>query len=156
MKVISSEEGILVAEQWLPASIAEVFSFFSDAENLERLTPEWLHFKVLGKSTPAMQQGTLIDYRLSLHGIPLRWQSRIDRWTLDKEFVDTQVRGPYRLWHHTHEFKAIDGGTLVTDRVRYEVPGGFLGRLLVGKFVRRDVIRIFEYRAKRMQERFPE
>ncbi len=133
-------------EQWVPAPLNEVFSFFSDANNLEKLTPGWLHFKVLGKSTPEIKQGTLIDYQLSIHGIRLRWQSKIIDWAPGKQFVDIQVKGPYQLWHHTHEFKTVSGGTLMVDRIKYRSKGWLLAPLLEAAFVGPDIRRIFAFR----------
>jgi ligand-binding SRPBCC domain-containing protein len=142
------------AEQWIPLPPDKLFLFFSDEKNLERLTPPWLHFHVIGKSTPAMQTGTLIDYRLRIRSIPVRWQSRIDEWTPPARFVDEQTRGPYSLWHHTHSFEPKDGGTLATDHVRYRVPGWLLGRLLILPMVKRDIQTIFNYRRTKIDEMF--
>ena len=93
-----------------------------------------------------MQEGTLIDYRLSLHGLPLRWRSRIERWEPGRSFVDRQVRGPYHLWHHRHEFEAGPEGTVVRDIVHYGLPLGPLGQLAHAVLVERDLARIFDYR----------
>jgi ligand-binding SRPBCC domain-containing protein len=142
------------AEQWLPLPPEQLFPFFADEKNLERLTPPWLHFQVIGKSTPTMQQGTLVDYRLRIRGIPVRWQSRIEEWSPPSRFVDVQTRGPYSHWHHTHLFEAKDGGTLATDCVRYRVPGGWLGRLFVLPLVRRDIQIIFNYRRTSIEQLF--
>jgi ligand-binding SRPBCC domain-containing protein len=98
-----------------------------------------------------MRAGTEIDYRLRIHGVPLRWRTRIESWQPERRFVDVQLRGPYRLWHHTHEFEEVAGGTLCRDVVRYAVPGG---RLVDRLFVRRDVERIFEFRRRALVERF--
>ena len=141
-------------EQWLPLPVEKVFSFFSDEKNLELLTPPWLHFHVVGKSTPELAEGTLIDYRLRVRGIPLRWQSRIEEWRPNERFVDTQVRGPYAYWHHTHLFQELNGGTQIIDIVRYRVPGGVLGRWFILPFVKRDIEKIFEYRRQIISSRF--
>ncbi len=101
-----------------------------------------------------MESGTLIDYRLRVRGIPFKWQSRIEEWEPNRKFVDTQVHGPYRLWHHTHTFEEKDGGTLMKDVVQYAVPGGWLGQQLAGPFVARDLTKIFAYRKKVINERF--
>jgi uncharacterized protein (TIGR01777 family) len=137
---------VIETEQWLPLSPASVFPFYADATNLERITPPFLRFRVVLSSTPALATGTLIDYRLRLHGIPLRWRSVIEAWHPDIGFVDRQLRGPYALWHHTHRFTAARGGTVVHDRVRYRLPGGALGELIAGRLVARDLARIFAYR----------
>lgn len=145
----------LEREQWVPHPVDEVFSFFADTRNLERITPPLLKFNVRGMSTKEMQEGTTIDYSLRLHGLPVRWTSRIEDWVPNERFVDTQTSGPYALWHHTHEFEAHDGGTIVRDRVRYRVPFGALGDLVAGSWVRKDLRRIFEYRRLQMMSLFP-
>jgi ligand-binding SRPBCC domain-containing protein len=137
---------VLEREQLVPRPLDEVFSFFAQARNLERITPPWLRFEVLTPEPIAMAAGTLIDYRLRLRGIPLRWLSRIEEWEHERAFADRQLRGPYRLWHHRHEFAPRGGGTVVRDRVRYALPLGRLGSLAHGAFVRRDLERIFDYR----------
>ncbi len=138
----------LLAEQWIPKKPEDIFPFFSDEKNLEKLTPEFLGFKVLQKSTPHIHEGTLIDYRLRVHGIPLRWRTRIEDWKPGHQFVDTQLKGPYQLWHHTHDFIEFAGGTLMRDRVLYRVPFGWLGDLFAGIKIRSDVTKIFNFRRK--------
>lgn len=139
------------SEIWLPCPRAEVFPFFGDATNLEQLTPPWLKFEVLTPVPIFMQAGALIDYRLQIYGIPLRWRTRIQSWDPPFRFVDEQLRGPYRRWVHEHAFIERDGGTLCRDRVEYAVFGGWLvDRLLV----RRDVARIFAYRRVQLEQRF--
>jgi len=137
---------LIEREQRLPRPPAEVFPFFAEARNLERLTPEWLHFKLLSQSPGEIGAGTLIGYRLRLHGIPIRWLTRIERWDPDRRFVDLQLRGPYRHWHHTHEFEPDGDGTLMRDTVRYAMPAGRLGELARRALVSRDLERIFDYR----------
>jgi ligand-binding SRPBCC domain-containing protein len=124
----------------------EVFSFFARAHNLERITPSWLRFEVRATEPAQMQEGAVIDYRLRLHGLPLRWASRIEEWAPDRGFVDRQVRGPYRVWHHRHTFSADGDGTIIGDEVHYALPMGRLGDLAHALFVRRDLERIFDYR----------
>jgi uncharacterized protein (TIGR01777 family) len=142
----------LVAEQRLAGRPEEVFAFFSDPANLEKITPDFLRFHVRATSTEQLGHGTLIDYALRLHGIPVRWQSRIDAWEPNRKFVDVQTRGPYALWQHTHEFEPADGGTVIRDRVRYRLPMGALGELLAGRLVRRDLDAIFEFRRRRIEQ----
>jgi len=144
----------LLREQWVPAPLAEVFTFFSEARNLDRITPPWLHFRILKQTDRELTAGTLIYYKLAWHGLPLAWTSRIEEWRPPKLFVDIQAKGPYRLWHHTHSFAAYDGGTLIKDAVRYAVPMGALGAFCAGWLVHRDVVRIFEYRAQQISMRF--
>jgi ligand-binding SRPBCC domain-containing protein len=145
------KEFLFQAELWLPRSREEVFPFFSEARNLEELTPPWLKFEVLTPSPVAMRAGTLIDYRIRIHGLPIRWRTEIIEWDPPHRFVDVQLKGPYTRWQHTHTFAERDGGTLCCDEVRYRPRGGALVNRL---FVRRDVERIFEYRQKRLREIF--
>jgi ligand-binding SRPBCC domain-containing protein len=145
------KEFTLHTELWLPRPRGEVFPFFADARNLETITPPWLKFEVLTPAPIEMRPGTLIDYRIRVHGIPIRWRTEIAEWQPPHRFVDVQLRGPYTLWHHTHTFEARDGGTLCADRVRYRPLGGVLVNWL---FVRRDVEGIFRYRQQRMKELF--
>jgi ligand-binding SRPBCC domain-containing protein len=140
----------LTAEQWIPEANEMVFSFFADPSNLEQLTPPWLHFRILNP-VRKVQAGTRIDYRLRLHGIPLRWQSEITVWEPPFRFVDVQTRGPYRAWIHEHTFEARAGGTLMRDTVTYAVIGGSLVRRL---FVAPDLKRIFEYRRTQLETLF--
>ena len=136
---------------WVPRLLPEVFAFFSEARNLEELTPAWLKFEVLTPPPIEMREGLKIDYRLRLRGIPLRWQSEITIWEPPYRFVDRQVRGPYRLWVHEHRFEERDDGTLAEDVVQYAVYGG---RLVDRVAVRSDVRKIFKYRRHRLQEIF--
>ncbi len=138
-------------EQWIPRPRAEVFSFFAEAHNLEAITPSWLRFEVLTPGRIGMRVGALIEYRLRVHGIPIRWQTEITAWEPSHRFVDEQRRGPYRLWRHEHTFFEADGGTLCRDGVKYCVAGGALVNRL---FVRRDVERIFAYRREALAARF--
>jgi len=132
--------------QFVPHPVAVVFEFFSDPANLEAITPPWLNFRVVRVSTPRIQKGTLIDYKLRLRGLPLRWQSRIDDWQVKSHFVDVQTKGPYALWHHEHRFTAEGGGTRIHDLVNYRLPLGRFGNFCAGWFVSRDVRKIFAYR----------
>jgi ligand-binding SRPBCC domain-containing protein len=145
---------LLEREQHVPASPEAVFAFFADARNLEAITPPWLGFRVLTPGPIEMRPGALIEYRLALHRVPVRWLTRIEEWAPGRSFVDAQVRGPYRLWHHTHTFTPADGGTLVGDRVRYALPLGPLGELARVALVRRDLGRIFDFREAAIRRRF--
>jgi hypothetical protein len=136
----------LERRQYLPHPRDAVFAFFAAARNLERITPPWLSFGVLTPEPITMEAGTLIDYRLHVHGIPLRWTSRIEEWDPGRAFVDRQLRGPYALWHHRHTFEDAGTGTLVGDHVDYALPLGRLGDLADPLFVRRDLERIFAHR----------
>jgi hypothetical protein len=146
----------LLSEQWLPCPIEEIFAFFSDAHNLDLLTPAWLHFRILTPPPIPMQQGTTIEYRLRWRGVPLFWRTQIAVWEPPVRFVDQQTKGPYRQWIHEHTFKARDGGTLMRDRVDYAIPGWIVEPILDWLIVGRDVRLIFEYRSKKMTELFGE
>lgn len=135
-------------KQFVPYPLDKVFPFYSDEHNLERITPPFLNFKVVGKSTPHIQSGTLLDYELSLHGVPFRWRTEILEWDPPYCFTDKQLRGPYAKWHHTHRFEALAGGTLISDRIRYRLPLGFAGTVVAGWKVRKDITEIFNYRRK--------
>lgn len=145
------KESFFNSEIWLPRPVAEIFSFFGNARNLEIITPRWLHFEILTEGPIEISEGTLIDYRIRLKGIPLRWQTRIDVWDPPRRFIDIQLKGPYRRWHHEHIFEPKDNGTLCSDRINYAVLGGALVDRL---FARRDVERIFEFRRKKLLELF--
>ncbi|MEZ6187365.1 MAG: SRPBCC family protein [Planctomycetota bacterium] len=142
----------LEQEQVLPCSLDDVFAFFADARNLEALTPPWLQFQILTEGEIPMQEGALIDYRIKLHGVPLRWRTRISAWEPPGFFVDEQIKGPYTLWRHAHTFEALDAETTrVLDRVDYAHWGG---PLIERWFVRPDLERIFAYRAEALARRF--
>ncbi len=138
--------------QVLPRRLDEVFPFFADAGNLERITPPWLRFSILTPTPVRMHAGTRLDYRLHVRGVPFSWRSEITAWEPPLRFVDEQRRGPYRLWVHEHSFRAISAGTEVRDEVTYAVPGGWLvERIVVGP----DVRRIFAYRRRALADLFP-
>jgi ligand-binding SRPBCC domain-containing protein len=143
---------VLRREQRLPAPPAAVFPFFADARNLEAITPPLLRFRLLTPDPLEMGVGTFLQYALRVRGVPVRWDTLIQAWEPPHRFVDVQVRGPYRLWHHTHELEALDGGaaTLMRDTVRYAIGFGFAGEVARRALVRRDLEAIFAYRAERV------
>jgi ligand-binding SRPBCC domain-containing protein len=145
---------ILEREQRIPRSVDEVFAFFSDAHNLEAITPPWLHFRILRVTEGEIRRGTLIQYALRWRVIPLRWTTEITEWEPPHRFVDNQISGPYRLWHHEHTFTANDDVTIMRDRVTYTLPLGIFGRGAHALMVRRDVARIFDYRAQYIAQAF--
>src|ERR1044072_1009638 len=139
---------VLEHEQIIPLSRHQTFAFFADAFNLELITPPFLQFKVLSPPPVKMHTGTLLDYRLALFGMPFRWQTLIESWTPEASFVDTQLAGPYTLWHHTHTFEALaPDKTLMRDRVLYRLPFSLFGRLAQALLVKRMLKEIFNYRA---------
>jgi ligand-binding SRPBCC domain-containing protein len=144
---------LLETETFLPQPIDEVFAFFADAENLERITPPELAFKILTPTPIDIGEGTTIDYRLRLFGVPFSWRTRIVEWQPNTQFVDEQVRGPYRTWRHLHSFVECENGTRMTDRVEYRLPFEPLGALAL-PLVRRQLDRIFRYRATTIRQLF--
>ena len=144
----------LERDQVVRRPLREVFEFFSRAENLERITPPWLHFRLVTPAHAEMRTGATIEYRLRLHGIPVGWTSLIEVWERDARFVDLQIRGPYRLWRHEHRFMPVDGGgsTRVQDRVDYLLPFGRAGTFAL-PWVRHDLRRIFDYRQAAVAQR---
>ncbi len=141
----------LITSQELPRPIDEIFPFFASPQNLQVITPPWLSFEILPETDLKMRKGLLIDYRLKIHGFPLRWKSEITEWDPPFRFVDEQRRGPYRMWHHEHRFEASGSSTIVIDDVRYAVWGGEIIRRL---FVARDVEKIFRYRKEKLAKLF--
>ncbi len=134
---------VLTAEVLVPRPIEDVFAFFADAANLEALTPPFLNFRILTPLPVAMRAGTLIDYRIRLHGVPIRWRTRITAWEPPFGFIDEQVRGPYTLWRHEHTFEPAADGTICRDRVEYAHLAGPVGERLM---VRPNLDRVFRYR----------
>jgi ligand-binding SRPBCC domain-containing protein len=132
----------LHAETWLPLPRSDVFPFFADATNLQRLTPSWVHFRIRSPQPIVMRDGATIEYRIRIRGIPMTWLTGITSYQPPEAFVDEQLRGSYRRWVHTHRFVEHHGGTLVLDDVDFAVPGGRLGAALVVP----DIRRIFTFR----------
>ncbi|HEY7560133.1 MAG TPA: SRPBCC family protein [Candidatus Binatia bacterium] len=128
---------------WLPERRDRVFEFFCNPHNLDRITPPWLHFQILTPPSTPMQRGMVLDYRLRIRGLPVRWQSEIAEWESPRRFIDRQTRGPYSLWIHEHTFEEHQGGTFVEDKVEYAVPGG---KFVQKFFVAPDLDRVFKYR----------
>jgi ligand-binding SRPBCC domain-containing protein len=139
---------VLRREQRLSDPPEAVFPFFADARNLEAITPPLLRFRLLTPDPIEMGVGTFLQYALRLRGVPVRWDTLIQEWEPPHRFVDVQVRGPYRLWHHTHELlAALGGGTLMRDTVRYAIGFGAAGEIARRAVVRRDLEAIFAYRS---------
>jgi ligand-binding SRPBCC domain-containing protein len=134
--------------------IDTVFAFFSSAENLGRITPPLLKFTILTPTPIEMKQGALIDYKLRIRGIPIRWRTLISTWEPPFHFVDEQLKGPYRMWHHTHSFESVEGdtATIMHDNVKYSILGGRLAHFMIKK----DIDAIFAFRTQAILEFFPE
>ena len=144
----------LEVEQWLPRPLTEVFPYFSDPRNLDDLTPPWLHFRVLTDVPKEIHAGLLIDYKLRLYKLPVYWRTEITAYEPPHRFVDTQLKGPYRLWVHEHTFTEKDGGVLMRDRVDYRVPGWLAEPLLHRWLVGPDLRTIFDFRRGKLEEVF--
>jgi ligand-binding SRPBCC domain-containing protein len=140
---------ILRTQTTVPLDIRRVFAFFSDARNLNSITPPWMHLTLKTDGSPTMRPGLLLDYRIRLYLLPIHWQTEITVWDPPARFVDEQRRGPYRWWVHTHTFTEVEGGTQVEDEVLYNPRGGALAHML---FVKSDLRRIFRYRHRAMRE----
>jgi ligand-binding SRPBCC domain-containing protein len=140
----------LVRETFIPRPRSEVFAFFSDAANLERITPRELGFEILTPGPIVMEAGARIEYRIRLFGVPFRWQTLISRWEAGAMFVDEQVKGPYAVWIHTHWFADRDGGTVMGDEVHYRLPLFPLGEI-AWPLVRFQLGRIFDFRERTLQ-----
>jgi ligand-binding SRPBCC domain-containing protein len=143
----------LAANLYLPAAPEKVFAFFADPRQLETLTPPWIRLRMEVAMPFQMRPGAVIDCRLRIRGLPIRWLSVIPIWEPPHRFIDEQERGPFRYWRHEHLFEPAGSGTLVRDRIDYRVPGG---RLIHRLFVRPDVERIFRYRLDKLKEIFGE
>ncbi|MDZ4675486.1 MAG: SRPBCC family protein [Gemmatimonadota bacterium] len=145
----------LFRQQLVGGTLKEVFSFFKNPANLEAITPPWLGFHVEATTDQEVRKGSRISYRLKLHGIPMRWESRIAEYEEGVRFADEMVSGPYRRWYHEHRFRAVAGGVEITDTVSYELPLGALGRLAHALLVQRQLGTIFDHRQATIADRFP-
>lgn len=150
-KTTAAKEHLFTQETFLPYPLDYVFDFFSNAQNLQALTPPSLHFQILTPLPIQMKPVALIDYKLKLFGIPFRWRTRIDTWQPPHQFSDSQIKGPYVKWVHTHTFEPVEGGVLMRDQVQYLAPGGPLEPLINRLFVTPQVQRIFAYRNKTLK-----
>ena len=141
---------VLERTQLVPRPRGEVWAFFADPANLEAITPDFLRFRIVTAAPAPLIAGALLEYRLSLFGIPFGWRTRIEEVVPEERFVDVQLSGPYRRWCHLHRFEEVAGGTLVSDRIEYELPLGPLGAVARALFVRRALDRIFDHRRRRV------
>ena len=142
--------------QTVNASLDEVFVFFSNPENLSILTPEKLNFTILTPTPIVMKEGQIIDYTIKLLGFNVRWRTIITEYNGKNKFVDQQLKGPYSMWHHTHEFKELNGSINMVDTISYVIPFGILGQIVNRFWVKRDLDKIFKYRQKAIVKIFKE
>lgn len=148
-------EELFQATQDLSVPRDQVFTFFADPSNLQRLTPGWLHFQVQTPEPLPRGEGAVFEYKLRVRGLSLRWKTLIEAYEHGHRFVDRQVQGPYALWHHTHLFEDLpDGGTRITDRVRYRIGWGIFGRIAQAFWVQKDLEAIFAHRKQVISECF--
>jgi ligand-binding SRPBCC domain-containing protein len=144
----------LETEQRVQRPLPEIFDFFARPENLQRITPPWLSFEIVGDPPAEVTPGLEIDYRLRVHGVPTKWRSSIDVFVPDREFIDRQLKGPYSVWIHHHQFEADGDATIIRDTVRYQIPFSVVGAAAHLLFVRRDLERIFAFRHRSVEEIF--
>lgn len=149
-----SKEFTLRREQLIPRSRTETFLFFEDACNLQMITPASVGFKILTPTPIEMRAGALIDYRIRLGGIPIRWRTKIAEYDPPNRFVDIQLKGPYKRWHHTHEFQEVAGGTLMIDRVNYQMRLGPIGTIAQRLYVAKELEKIFDFRRDVIESHF--
>ncbi len=147
---------IFRAEQYVPRPLDEVFEFFAKAANLQQLTPAWLHFRILEVEPSPVRKGTRIRYSLRWRIFPIHWTTEIVEWEPPHRFVDVQLKGPYKLWHHEHRFAAEGSGTRISDEVQYLLPFGALGSIAHSLKVKKDVETIFAYRKDAVRQLFGE
>lgn len=148
-------EFVLERRQRVPLPLERTFAFFAEPGNLARITPSWLGFRIVTPPPLVMAEGLRLDYRVRVLGIPVRWRSLISVYEPPHVFRDVQLSGPYRRWEHTHTFRAADGGTVVEDRVVYELPLGPLGAVVHAVLIRRQLDAIFDYRRDRITALLP-
>lgn len=151
---MKNKNHIFISELWINKPKEELFEFFSNASNLNLVTPKWLSFEILTPTPIFIKRGTIIDYRLKLHKFPIKWKTKITNWEPPFRFVDSQIKGPYKTWIHEHKFVDQKNGTLMIDTVEYKAPGRIFEPLINFLFVRRDVKRIFQYREQQFSAIF--
>ena len=148
----------LEKQQFIPATLDQVWDFISSPKNLKEITPEYMGFEILSKNLPEkMYPGMIITYHVSpLLGIKMKWVTEISQVREKEYFVDEQLSGPYKIWHHQHILQEADGGVMMTDIINYKPPFGFLGNIANRLLIRKQLKEIFDYRTMRLNQRFPE
>ena len=140
--------------QFIEKPIEKVFDFFSKPENLEKITPKYLAFNIISSLPIKMKKGKIIDYTIRLLKFRVHWRTLITSYEPPYLFIDEQIKGPYKFWHHTHTFESKNGGVEITDKVRYAIPFGWLGWILNFFWIRPDLEKIFNYRKDIIQKYF--
>ncbi|NBS16148.1 MAG: hypothetical protein EBT06_05510 [Gammaproteobacteria bacterium] len=142
--------------QFIPLPLDEAWSFFSTPRNLEAITPDFLHFKILSEVPDDLYNGLIIAYQIAaVGGIPMTWVTEIKHVVPERQFVDEQRIGPFRFWFHEHRFEPVKGGIEMIDTVHYVMPWGLLGEIVHGLFIKQRLKRIFDYRASYIEGRWP-
>ena len=142
--------------QVVPIPIAEAFEFFANPRNLERLTPDLVHFQFLKAPPEKVSAGTILEYRLRIYGVPVKWRTRIESVEPPNRFVDVQDKGPYAMWRHTHSFRKVDAShTEIRDHVEFAMPLGPLGEIAYRLLVAGSLREIFDYREVALRRLFP-
>jgi ligand-binding SRPBCC domain-containing protein len=145
----------LKSTQFLPISMEVAWNFFSSPRNLNEITPEDMTFNIISEMPEKMYEGLIIIYKVApMLNIPLTWVTEITHISENRYFIDEQRKGPYRLWHHEHHFREVEGGVQMTDILHYDVGKGPFGRIASWLFVDKRVKEIFEFREKRLKELF--
>ena len=152
--MIIMENFTIYRSQFIDKPRDVVFSFFSKPENLEYITPPYLHFKIMNTLPVSMKEGQIINYKLRIRGISIKWSSLIKSYSPPFNFIDEQIKGPYSVWHHTHEFIEEKNGTRIIDNIIYKIPLGFIGKLINHFWVAKDLEKIFNYRQDKVNEFF--
>ena len=147
-------ENELKTTQWIDRPLEDVFTFFSEAKNLEKITPPQLNFKILQTSTESIEKNTLIDYKLRLHGIGFHWKTLISEFEKNEFFIDEQIKGPYKKWVHRHTFTSENNGTRINDHVVYVIPFGLIGNLFLKPYIKKELDKIFQYRESIIEKYF--
>jgi ligand-binding SRPBCC domain-containing protein len=144
-------------KQLIPAKIDEVWNFMSSPKNLKKITPDYLGFEIISKNLPEkMYPGMLISYIVKpLFNIPVNWVTQISQVQYPNYFIDTQMSGPYSIWHHQHHLYQQDNGVLMIDIVTYKPPFGFFGAIANSLFIKKQLNEIFDYRYKAIEKLFP-
>ena len=149
-----SKKYIMEKHQFISKTKSEVFNFFKTPENLEKITPSNLNFKIHTPSPILMKKNAVIEYQIKIFFFPIYWRTLIKSYDPPNSFKDIQLNGPYKIWDHTHIFKECKNGTMMIDRIVYSIPYGFIGRMVHFIWIKRELKNIFNHRYKIIEEIF--